>query len=280
MRKFLVTLLSFLSLSANAITGICNNYDSTFNLPICRGPAALALVAPSMMWSDLYRINFASASHQYVNCDNLTSFTMSNAWTVEFWTYATSFNSSGRHAIISKQAASPPQGWSAGVELWDTPGNNPRPYMVMFDASTNGHRYYGGDNVNTGALNHIVIGYDGGGQGVSHFKFYLNGASSSSNSGSTWGTGTPGDITTSTVVKFGYSLADSDQYWNGYYRVVRVYAVLLTAGQVTTLYNSGTPTSATNLSPVIDMNFENGYTDDGSVGLTCTGVASPTFSLN
>ena len=98
-------------------------------------------------------------------------------------------------------------------------------------------------------------------------------------------------ITTNSVTynatNIGGMLYSSDNHFNGKIDEVSVFASALSASNITDIYNSGTPTNLSALSPVgwWRMGDNNGGTgttinDEGSGGNNATLVNGPTFSTD
>ena len=180
---------------------------------------------------------------EYVTMGNVLAFERTDSFSVSFWVSTTS---SAQTYILSKVgAATAYQGW--GVILASS--GKVRLYLVSDDSTSNSIIVESDVVINDGVWHHVLICY-GGTSTAAGVTMYIDGAVVS----------TPtvvNDNLTATIlnsVSFNISgRTDGSTVFTGSLDEVSIYDAELTSGDVTSIYNSGTPTdlaalaSATNL---------------------------------
>ena len=185
-----------------------------------------------------YALDFDSASSDYINCGNDSSFN-TNALTVSCWVKAPAFTPAVGPAIISKDG----QGGtnrsfgflfvysSFLFQNWDSAGNENR--VTIAQAS---------NPINTdGQWHHLVATIDGT-TNANGIKVYIDNVVVGQ------ATATATGIRTSTVpfVIGGSGSTGSTYTWNGQISNVSYWNTALTSAQVTEIYNEGVPSNLNN----------------------------------
>ena len=193
-----------------------------------------------------YSMSF-DGTDDYINSGVISDFVSSSAFSVSGWFY---FDSVANHKTLFSY------GLSTGSQYCWTVQTYPSGNLIFVIADTlgdSGYNYIGtslGSALVTGQWYNICIVYDGSGVGnTDKAKIYINGTEATYSGGG-------GTIPATTTASTGYfnigrwDLGGSDRFFNGNIDEVSIYDSALSSGNITSIYNSGTPTDLTSLNPV------------------------------
>jgi len=216
-------------------------------------------------------------SNDYITCGGASDFSFTNgggndlAFSISAWV---KLDSTDRMRLVSKDTST-----SNREYLFGTNGGN-RFNMLLGTGSVNL------DVANTTTLNttdwyHVVSTYDGS-KTASGLKVYVNGDASNQYNGSLGNyTGMTSNSGSFEIGRFG----NGHSFFNGLIDEVAVFNSELSSSQVSDIYNSGSPTNISSLSPLSywRMGDNNGgtgttITDQGSGSNNGTLTNGPTFS--
>ena len=163
--------------------------------------------------------SFASASSQYFSLAS-APVTITGAWTITFWFKPADADSTRRFLICSNNGGA----YSWRIERYS---DNALRFGYSGDLSVGGA-------ISTGTWYYIAISYDGAGNGSAQLN---NGTAA---------TGAIGTIAASTTFIIGANQLGDSAFANGNMDAIKVWGRVLTAGEITTDYNSGNGVAAKN----------------------------------
>jgi hypothetical protein len=189
-------------------------------------------------WANSNSIEFASASSQYLTFGNNVNDEYNTAFSWSFWIY---FNTFPPYATpIAKQGNTPYTGYLYTVtnakQFLVQLVNNYSTSYIQATSQTN--------SLTTSTWYHVVITYDGSGNssGINIYQNAVNQTSARSGPGLTSTMVTTSALTMSADQE---NAPSEDDFLNGYMAQVSHWNIALSSGQVTTLFNLGTPTNVT-----------------------------------
>lgn len=165
-------------------------------------------------------------SNDFVSLGNDSSnfqFTYGSSFSISVWVNAAL--DSSEDVIVGNGYGS-----TAGYYLAITSANKARITLIQDGSNSQ----YAETSALSAGWNHIVATWNG-----SALTTYLNGSADTT----TGGTGTVSSITSSNDLTIGYAPGSTSQYFNGSMDMLGIYNAAISAGTVTTLYNSGTGTA-------------------------------------
>jgi len=208
-------------------------------------------------FSNTYSVDF-DGTNDYMDAGNDNSLSISGALSVSAWIYADSLN--GYPMFLSKRA-------SASGHAYQFYSNGGK---INYN---NGTIVQSSGTISTGAWTHVAVTFNGAGA----VAFYINGSSA--------GTATAASSNPTNSGSLSIGRAYNGNYFNGKMDEVSLFNSVLSASNISDIYNSGVPTDISSLSPVgwWRMGDDDGgtgttITDQGSGGNDGTLTNGPTFS--
>ena len=176
-------------------------------------------------WQDEGWVSF-DGTNDYVDCTASADFDFTTNLTLSAWVKANSI--SGWPRIISKFGVSPAP-YSGYEMLIGSPGSDKLTFGVNIDGTF--YAMFGTKVLSTNTWYYLVITYDG-----SVAKFYIDGEEDSCGSGNCNQVGSI--ITNNENLQIGRWPGDSDGYFNGSIDDVRVYNRVLSAQEISDMYEA------------------------------------------
>lgn len=253
-------------------------------MPICL-PSFAGTTAPASGggggFTNQYSVSFDGTDDSIAISSTPTYITQSSAFSLSFWMNPSGYGSNGTYAnVLALKSDFNSKNFAIHIN------NNTSGYAgISFgitDYNTNTAFYHSTGVTGNTLLNtwsHVVITYDGSGLGtIGNWKLYINGSSKTIGTGGGWfDSGTP----INTIGNY------RSYHYEGLIDELAVFNSELSSSNVTSIYNSGTPTDISSLSPVGwwrmgDNDGASGttITDQGSGSNDATLTNGPTFSTD
>lgn len=218
-------------------------------------------------------------STQKIDFGNNLNFAYNAPYSISFWAKPASLTTAFK-TIVGKAVGNPYQGWEIQQNLT----------TIEADLAVDNTHYievHGGANFSsTSTWYHVAVIYSGSGTGAGYSMYINNSAQTVVTVSDTVGTGS---TTNSNSLATGWR---SNIFWPGKLNNVSIWNTNISSGQVSSIYNGGTPGDLSSVSGFStnckfwvyhgdgDTNLASGFVDHTTSGFNGTSTGTPTISTD